>query len=231
MEETNDSPGGRPIKRLRTELSLCREGRQMQMQMQTTIDSNDGKKLSKYYETDVGELPPEVWARVMDYLDYDSVLSCAATSRLFLHDAMPLVKYLHIEKTSQLNPITSRRCRDVQDVNIYSLIREDNGSFHVDAHVASSAVVFLTQFEKLESVFFGGRNIDTGEMIGFHQDILGSLLWWPDSRASIDTLIAQVSGAFRSKFFSKVSRSGFPGMVTPLLLVPLIVFVEPQVIM
>ena len=208
MEETNDSPGGRPIKRLRTELSLCREGRQMQMQMQTTIDSNDGKKLSKYYETDVGELPPEVWARVMDYLDYDSVLSCAATSRLFLHDAMPLVKYLHIEKTSQLNPITSRRCRDVHDVNIYSLIRDTNFIFLVDAHVASSAVVFLTQFEKLERVFFGGRNIDTGEMIGFHQDIYPGL-WWPDSRDSIDTLIAQVSGAFRSKFFSKVSRSNF----------------------
>ena len=49
------------------------------------------------------ELAPEMWANVMDFLPYDSVLSSAATSRRMLDEVMPLISTLHIERARQLH--------------------------------------------------------------------------------------------------------------------------------
>ena len=60
---------------------------------------------------------------VLEYLDYQTVLSCALTSRVILHDAMPLVKTLHIDTALQMNIPLAARFRDVQHINLYSLLK------------------------------------------------------------------------------------------------------------
>ena len=83
--------------------------------------SNDGASLD---EESTIALPPEAWAMVLDHLDYQSVLSCAATSRAMLHDAMPLVKMLHIDRTVGMNAALASRFRDVRVINLYWLLRQ-----------------------------------------------------------------------------------------------------------
>ncbi|KAL9178944.1 hypothetical protein ACHAXT_011917 [Thalassiosira profunda] len=77
------------------------------------------------------ELPPEVWAGVMKYLHYGDVLTCGAVSRSMLHDAMPLLTTLRIDKTSHLNLAVAYRFPDVTDITINALYEqtiEDEGT-------------------------------------------------------------------------------------------------------
>jgi len=81
------------------------------------VAKNNGIQINEGESTAPLVLPPEVWAMVMNHLDYQDVISCAATSKLVLHDAMPLVTHLHINKLSELDirwisryrTVTSRR--------------------------------------------------------------------------------------------------------------------------
>jgi len=68
-------------------------------------------------------LSPDIWALVMDFLPYESVLQTAVVSKSMLHEVMPLLTMLHINKSSQLyaGSIASRY-RDVRDIYIYSLV-------------------------------------------------------------------------------------------------------------
>lgn len=144
-------------------------------------------------------LPPEVWAMAMNYLDYQSVLSFAATSKMLLHDAMPLVTAIHIDKSSQLNALASR-FRDVQEVNIYSLLLPDADNdgdgeedLTVDFGTRMRAMPFLCRFSKLKQVFFGGR-LSSGEVIGFDRGHISRSL-----RKRVDTLVDSMSEAYQSR--------------------------------
>ena len=119
-------------------------------------------------------LPPEIFATVMNYLDYDSVLSCAATSKMLLRDAMPLVTILHIDRASQLNTLASR-FRDVKEINIYSLLLENGGDMidgkvymTIDRNTVMRVLPFLSHFTKIERVYFGGR-MENGDVIGYDE--------------------------------------------------------------
>ena len=150
---------------------------------------------------DTTTLPPECWAGIMNYLDYDSVLSCAATSKMILRDAMPLVTSLHIEKSSQLNGL-SARFRDVQVLNILSLVhvREGNGdSMKVDDNTVMSLVPFLLHFRKLERAFLGGRDRD-GDIVGFREH---NHFYNNEDEQLIRNLMDQISNAFQRKFLPK----------------------------
>jgi len=83
------------------------------------INSDDGNDNDDIELT----LPAECLALVLEYLDYQTVLSCALTSKVFLHDAMPLVKTLHIDTALQMNIPLTARFRDVQHINLYSLLK------------------------------------------------------------------------------------------------------------
>jgi len=92
-----------------------------------TENMNGGRSLKRRRVEDTNEnntqtasLPPEVLGNIMNFLDYTTVLSCAATSKSFLH-AMPLITTLHIDKSSQINALYSRY-RDVTVINICSLV-------------------------------------------------------------------------------------------------------------
>jgi len=127
------APEGRPQKRIKLTNKTSNVGATKLTSVSSNtrsarrsgINSNDGDDS----DTTEIKLPAECYALVLEYLDYQTVLSCALTSKVFLHDAMPLVKTLHIDTALQMNiPLTSR-FRDVQHINLYSLLK---GSFAED---------------------------------------------------------------------------------------------------
>lgn len=128
-----------------------------------TADNDDIEELT---------LPAECYALVLEYLDYQTVLSCALTSRVILHDAMPLVKTLHIDTALQMNIPLAARFRDVRHINLYSLLKgrvavdeyDEDGRelLSVNDDAVTQVIPFLSQFDNLSSVFFGGRWIDGG---------------------------------------------------------------------
>ena len=60
---------------------------------------------------------------MMDHLDYQSVLSCAATSNMFLNDAMPLITTLNIDHSVEMSAVLTTRYRDVRNINLFSLLK------------------------------------------------------------------------------------------------------------
>jgi len=145
-------------------------------------------------------------------LPFDDILSCAAVSRTLLHEAMPRLKTLHIDKASQINLTVASRFRDITVVNVNSLFtlqRHDEGtvdevtSINIDMETKISIVPFLSQFNSLEHVHFGvkdaeGRNIDG-------TTITGDQFWegeetYPNegARESMLGFLDLLSGAFRS---------------------------------
>ena len=122
-------------------------------------------------------LSSDIWALVIDFLPYESVLQTAAVSKSMLHEVMPLVTMLHINKSSQLyaGSIASRY-NNVRDISIYSLIdyhprtdREDlwEDPSDIDEDTATRAIPFLSSFKKLERVFLGGQNVNNDNVEGF----------------------------------------------------------------
>lgn len=113
-------------------------------------------------------LSPDIWALVMEFLPYESVLQTAAVSKSMLHEVMPLVTMLHIYKSSQLYAGSiAARYRDVRDIYIYSLVQHvgrtvgfPRGLSSVDEDTATRAIPFLCSFPKLERVFLGGQNVN-----------------------------------------------------------------------
>ena len=164
------------------------------------VDAGKGKGISE--EENIATLPPEVWAAVMDHLDYSDVLSCAATSKALLHDAMPLVKMLHIGKATQMNAVTSRRLRDVAEINIFSLLVEEE--VEVDQTTVDRFMAFLLQFNKLNKVFFGGRDSSGG--ITTLQKLLEDTILSEASEDLIKRMIDQISEGYSSRYFSNSMR-------------------------
>ena len=143
-------------------------------------------------------------------LPFDDILSCAATSRTLLHEAMPSLKTLHIDKACQINLTVASRFRGIKVVNVNSLFTlqiHDEGtedeatSINIDMETKISIVPFLSQFHSLEYVHFGDN-------IGFKID--GGYFWeegggYPDvgSRESMLSFHDLLSGAFKSGALSK----------------------------
>ena len=93
-------------------------------------------------------------------LPYDSLKSCASTSRAILYDALPLVTTLNIEKASQLRiGIVSKQFRDVRSVSIYNLFHiSDADNIILDDDIARRSVHFLSRLPHLKRVTFWGKD-------------------------------------------------------------------------
>jgi len=126
-------------------------------------------------------------------LPYDSLISCASTSRAILNDALPLVTTLHISKASQLSAgIVSNHLRDVRSVTIYNLFHlQSPGEVHTNEDIATQSVPFLiaTTFPQLESVAFWGKSGDN--LLSLNDVIIDD-----DQRGCIYNLLDSLSGAF-----------------------------------
>ena len=82
-------------------------------------------------------------------LPYDSLISCASTSKAILHDALPLVSTLHIGKAAQLRiGVVSKQLRDICNVSICNLFSKNNNANHIqmDEDIATNSVHFLLDY-------------------------------------------------------------------------------------
>ncbi len=132
--------------------------------------------------------------------DFGSALSCAATSKMMLHHTMPLVTFLHVDKSSQMNKVASR-FRDVREIHINSVLTpdldadaDDEPEMNLDRNTVLRAVPFLANFPNLERVHFGGR-ASNGEAIGFDSTYVGEDE--RDNMESTNMLVDNLSGAFQ----------------------------------
>eukprot|EP00984_Skeletonema_dohrnii_P038654 scaffold42159_cov244-Skeletonema_dohrnii-CCMP3373.AAC.1 len=104
------------------------------------------------------------------------ILTCGAVSRSFLHETMPIITTLRIDKSAQMNIAVASRFRDVTDIHINSLLKEDildEGSpdetrvIDIDAETKLRFVPFISRFGALERVYFGGKNQRGENVEGF----------------------------------------------------------------
>ena len=88
-------------------------------------------------------------------LNFETILSCGATSRTLLHDAMPLLKTLRIDKPEQINLTVASRFRDIKEIHINSLftvethdVGTEDERTNVDIDLESSVriVHYLSRF-------------------------------------------------------------------------------------
>lgn len=93
---------------------------------------------------------------------------------MILHDAMPLIKSICIDKSSQMNLAVASRFRDVKDIRINSFLSvtiEDEGTedefafAHLDLQSKIRTVPFLSRFTSLEVVHFGWKNEAGGTLM------------------------------------------------------------------
>ncbi len=158
-------------------------------------------------------LPPEMWADVMKYLPFDNILSCCAVSREMLHETMPLLTKIQIDKAAQMNLAVASRFRDVTDIHINSLLLREihnegmwddeitDVNFDFDSRIR--VLPFLFCFMKtLERVHFGAKD-NLGNVIeGFSPTNAyfweESELGYPDDppRDVMMAFIDSLSGAF-----------------------------------
>jgi len=209
------APEGRPQKRIKltnktNDVNVSSPKHTSNSSNNTSPSSGDGA--NKPADNDDNEelsLPAECYALVLEYLDYQTVLSCALTSKVFLHDAMPLVKTLHINTALQMNIPLAARFRDVQHINLYSLLKaypvavpadeydyeDNNEALVVDYNAVMQVVPFLSAFPNLRRVFFGGK-MNNGEILSF----CSSDEFWDEEEDpnSVLALMDVVSGSFRS---------------------------------
>ena len=113
-----------------------------------------------------------------------------------LHNALPLVTTLHIEKASQLRiGVVSNHLRDVHSVTICNLFSWNNNTLHIqtDEDIATQSVHFLSRLPNLESVTFSGKDGDS--LCSLNSGwILGD-----DQRGCIYSLLDAFIGAFNCK--------------------------------
>ena len=70
-----------------------------------------------------------------------------------LHDVIPRLSKLHIDKSSEMNLNVTARFRDIREIHINSLV------ISAGLKTKIRLVPFLSRFDKVERVFFGGKGI------------------------------------------------------------------------
>eukprot|EP00984_Skeletonema_dohrnii_P028280 scaffold18198_cov134-Skeletonema_dohrnii-CCMP3373.AAC.7 len=173
-------------------------------------------------------LPPEVWADMMKFLPFGDIVSCGAVSRSLLRETMPLLTLLRIDTASQMHLGVASRFRDVTDIHINSLLRQevlDEGSdtemrdIEVDIETRIKCIPFISRFlPTLERLHFGGKNEDEEDVEGFApadgyffegEDMYPNEGPWSSMKAFIDML----SGAYGIGAFP--SRLKISGLICP----------------
>lgn len=124
-----------------------------------------------------------------------------------LHDAIPRLTKLRIDKSSEINLTVAARFRDIREIHINSLLKAtDDGDggrdVNVDLQTKIRVVPFLSRFDKLERVVFGGKDEDGKDVEDFAP--AGDYFWEGDDiypnegpRERLVAFIDLVSGAFQ----------------------------------
>ena len=106
-------------------------------------------------------------------LPFDDILSCSATCRTILNDALPLLEILRIDKATQMNLMIASRFRDIREIHINSLLKvniDDDGDGWTDIDLCMETKIrlipFLSRFDKLDKLYFLGKDAE-GDDIPF----------------------------------------------------------------
>ncbi len=199
--------------------SLARAAKKRRRSDESTAFGNDTTN-SGVDDNQVTTLPPEMWANVMKYLPFDTILSCCVVSRSMLHETMPLLTKIEIDKAAQMNLAVASRFRDVTDIHINSLILRqvfNEGTYDEHANVSFDfesrirVLPFLFCFVKtLERVHFGAKD-NLGKVIEgfsivnewFYPDNMGEGYPHESSWDILMAFIDSLSGAFVCGAFPK----------------------------
>lgn len=141
-------------------------------------------------------------------LPFDTVLSCSATSRSILHNAIPQLETIHIDKAKQMNLTVAKRFRDITEIHINSLFKvtvEEDDDFldmSIDMESKLRIIPFLLKFDKLDRVVFGGKDEADGSSITNFSSA-ACYFWEGDEgypndgpRDSMKAFLDMMSGAF-----------------------------------
>ncbi|CAB9514714.1 expressed unknown protein [Seminavis robusta] len=106
------------------------------------------------------DLPPNIWAKALDFLPMSDVLNCSIASKFFLHQVSPLIRYLLVRSSANLLGHKARqRFSGVCNIFIYTLIEptpEEPTRPKFCFATSSQLVPFLGSFPKLKFCFVGG---------------------------------------------------------------------------
>ena len=159
-------------------------------------------------------------------LPFDTVLSCGATCRTILHDAMPLLKELRIDTSSQMNLKVASRFRDIKTIYINSLLKvtvedeDDDGWTEINLDLESKVRVvhFLSKFDNLDKVVFVGKD-ENGDDIQYFTTVDAYFyegeLSYPNEggRQSMLAFLDMISGGYNCGALSKPFK--ISGLVCP----------------
>lgn len=87
------------------------------------------------------------YAHTKSDLNFETILSCGATSRTLLHDAMPLLKTLRIDKPEQINLTVASRFRDIKEIHINSLFTSETHDVVPRMSVQMLILIWKVQLE------------------------------------------------------------------------------------
>lgn len=78
-------------------------------------------------------LTPELWGHALQFLFFDEIVKCTSVNKFFRNDVPEHIKLLLIRNSDSMSPNIVKRFSNVEDVYVYSLIKEigpDHGSSH-----------------------------------------------------------------------------------------------------
>jgi hypothetical protein len=107
-------------------------------------------------------LPPEVWAKALECLEYNDVMQCTTISKFVPREVLPKVETLFIHNKKQLHPAHAKRfetgCVRTIFISCFAATsRTDRNQQNQGPDERSLFTVpFLQRFAKLEYVWFGG---------------------------------------------------------------------------
>ena len=85
---------------------------------------------------EVGLLPPELWAKVLQYTYFDELITCTVVNKFFLNDVAKQIKNLYIRSGESMDvlPAAIERFSSVESVKIYVIRELVHGiaDFHLD---------------------------------------------------------------------------------------------------
>ena len=160
-------------------------------------------KVAATTATPSAHLPASCLAAILDFMEYAEVRRCLLAGKILAVDAARHVETLNIMNASELVPSAARRFANVAEINILSLLTENDDGDILSADTATRSVPFLIAFPKLKRAYLGGFFRDTGEEEWFKYPYRYSSCREPEDHLSVFRgLVDHLCGAFRSRSLS-----------------------------
>ena len=110
--------------------------------------------------TNTTTLPAPVWARSFDFLPYADVRSARLVCRVFANEVPSFIEALNVFRAAEMDVPSATRYGNVMTLNIFCLLREEQGLTVFNCEAAEIVLAFLngSNFPELKKLFLGGIN-------------------------------------------------------------------------